>query len=186
MLAIDDEGATFTDSELVAITTLLVSAGHETTTSLIALATLTLLRNRPVLDMLLKDASRIPDAVDELLRYDGPIQMLARTPKEEVTIGGTTIPKGHRVMLMIGSANRDPAQFPSPDEVNLARPRGVQIGFGFGPHFCPGAQLARVETQLALGHLITRFPRAALATERLEWNKSLSIRGLTHLPVIAS
>ena len=107
--------------------------------------------------------------MEELLRYDGPVQRTARIPSEDVTIGGRTIPKGEMVMPFIGAANRDPAQFPDPERLDIARADNRHIAFGWGIHFCLGAPLARVEGQIAIGTLVRRLPKLALATERPEY-----------------
>jgi cytochrome P450 len=121
--------------------------------------------------------------VEELLRYDSPVQRTARITNAEVEVGGKTIPKGAFVVTAIGAANRDPAQFPDPDRLDVARADNRHIAFGFGIHFCLGAPLARVEGQLALGTLLRRMPRLRLADALLEWRESSTLRGLKALPV---
>jgi cytochrome P450 len=121
--------------------------------------------------------------VEELLRFDGPVQRTARIPGEPVTIGGTTIEAGEMVMPFLGAANRDPAQFPEPDRLDLTRADNRHLAFGWGIHFCLGAPLARVEGQIALGTLVQRLPRLALATDRPDYRPSLTLRGLNALPV---
>ena len=125
----------------------------------------------------------ITGAVEELLRYDGPVQRTARVPSEDVTIGGRTIAKGELVMPFTGAANRDPAQFPDPDRLDITRPDNRHVAFGLGIHFCLGAPLARVEGQIAVGTLVKRLPKLALATDQPEYRLSLTLRGLTTLPV---
>jgi cytochrome P450 len=121
--------------------------------------------------------------VEELLRYDGPVQRTARIPSEDVVIGGRTIPKGEMVMPFMGAADRDPAQFPDPDRLDIGRADNRHIAFGWGIHFCIGAPLARVEGQIAIGTLVKQLPELALATDRPEFRQSLTLRGLSALPV---
>jgi cytochrome P450 len=122
-------------------------------------------------------------AVEELLRFDGPVQRTSRIPSEDVTIGGKIIGKGEMVMPFIGAADRDPAQFRDPDRLDIGRADNRHIAFGWGIHFCIGAPLARVEGQIALNTLLRRRPRLALATDTPEYRQSLTLRGLSALPV---
>jgi hypothetical protein len=121
--------------------------------------------------------------VEELLRYDGPVQRTARMPSAEATIGGKTIKPGEMVMPFIGAADRDPAQFPDPDRLDITRADNRHVAFGMGIHFCLGAPLARVEGQIAINTLVQQLPKLALATERPEHRQSLTLRGLKSLSV---
>jgi pimeloyl-[acyl-carrier protein] synthase len=121
--------------------------------------------------------------VEELLRFDGPVQRTARIPSEDVTIGGHTIAKGEMVMPFIGAADRDPAQFPDPDRLDIGRSDNRHIAFGWGIHFCLGAPLARIEGQIAINTLLRRLPKVSLATDEPEYRSSLTLRGLKALPV---
>ena len=134
-------------------------------------------------ERLRREPALIGGAVEELLRYDSPVQRTARITNAEVELGGKTIPKGAFVVTAIGAANRDPAHFPDPDRLDVARPDNRHIAFGFGIHFCLGAPLARVEGQLALGTLLRRMPRLRLGAEALAWRESSTLRGLKALPV---
>ena len=111
------------------------------------------------------------------------MQRTARIPSEDITIGGRTIGKGEMVMPFLGAADRDPAQFPEPDRLDITRADNRHIAFGWGIHFCLGAPLARVEGQIAINTLVGRLPKLALATDRPEFRQSLTLRGLTSLPV---
>ena len=162
---------------------MLLIAGHETTVNLIGNGTLALLRHPDQLQRLRDTPALIGSAVEELLRFDGPVQRTARIPSEDVVIDGHTIAKGEMVMPFIGSADRDPAQFRDPDRLDITRADNRHIAFGWGIHFCLGAPLARVEGQIAINTLVQRFPKLGLATESPEFRESLTLRGLKSLPV---
>jgi cytochrome P450 len=183
LIAAEEAGDKLSEEELLATCILLLVAGHETTVNLIGNGTLALLRNPDQLERLRRQPDLIGAAVEELLRYDGPVQRTARIPSEDVVIGGRTIPKGEMVMPFMGAADRDPAQFPDPDRLDIARADNRHLAFGWGIHFCLGAPLARVEGQIAIGTLVRRLPDLALATERPEFRQSLTLRGLSSLPV---
>jgi cytochrome P450 len=183
LIAAEEAGDTLTEEELLSTCVLLLIAGHETTANLIGNGTLALLRHPEELRRLREEPGLIASAVEELLRYDGPVQRTARIPSEDVAIGGRTIPAGDMVMPFIGAADRDPAQFPDPDRLDLGRSDNRHIAFGWGIHFCLGAPLARVEGQIAIGALVRRLPKLALATDRPAFRQSLTLRGLSALPV---
>ena len=171
------------DAELVANAVLLLFAGHETTTNLIANAILALVRNPAALRTLVRAPELIASAVEEFLRYDGPVQALTRIARAQVELGGQRIAAGERLVLILNAANRDPAQFPAPDRLDLAREPNRHIAFGYGIHFCLGAPLARLEAKIALSRLAARLPELALAESRLEWLDSLVFRGMRSLKV---
>jgi cytochrome P450 len=185
MVAVEEQGDRLDEQELMATTALLLGAGHETTTHLIGNGLLALLRDREQMHRLQREPALMPTAVEELLRYDGPVQFVNRVPAAEIEIDGVTIPAGDTLMLMLAAANRDPAQFPEPDRLDLTRRPNDHLGFGFDRHFCLGAHLARVEAQIALSALLTRFPDLTLAAdpETLAWQPNPLIRGLRSLPV---
>jgi pimeloyl-[acyl-carrier protein] synthase len=183
LIAAEEAGDKLNEEELLATCILLLVAGHETTVNLIGNGTLALLRHPDQLQRLRERPELISSAVEELLRYDGPVQRTARIPSEDVTIGGQTIAQGEMVMPFIGAADRDPAQFPDPDRLDIARADNRHIAFGWGIHFCLGAPLARVEGQLAIHTLVQRLPKLALATDTPEYRQSLTLRGLAALPV---
>ena len=183
LIAAEEVGDKLTEQELLASCILLLVAGHETTVNLIGNGTLALLRHPAELRRLRENPELIGSAVEELLRYDGPVQRTARVASEDVVIGGRTIAKDDLVLPFMGAADRDPAQFPDPDRLNIARADNRHIAFGLGIHFCLGAPLARVEGQIAIGTLLRRLPKLALATERPEYRQSLTLRGLAGLPV---
>jgi hypothetical protein len=183
LIATEEAGDKLSEDELLATCILLLIAGHETTANLIGNGALALLRHPDQFRRLREEPGLIASAVEELLRYDGPVQRTARVPSEDVSIGGRIIPKGELVMPFIGAADRDPAQFPDPDRLDIARADNRHIAFGWGIHFCLGAPLARVEGQIAVNALVQRFPKLAPATDAPEFRQSLTLRGLTSLPV---
>ena len=183
LIAAEEAGDKLNEDELLATCLLLLVAGHETTVNLIGNGTLALLRHPYQLRKLRDDPGLIGTAVEELLRYDGPMQRTARIPSEDVTIGGHTIGKGEMVMPFLGAADRDPAQFPDPDRLDITRADNRHIAFGMGILFCLGAPLARMEGQIAINTLVRRHPKLALATDRPEFRQSLTLRGLSTLPV---
>jgi len=186
LIGAEDDGDVLDDDELVSQTLLLYIAGHETTVNLIAGGTLALLRHPGQLALLRGDPSLVGNAVEELLRYDSPVQASRRITLEPVTVRGTTIPAGAFVMAGLGSANRD-EDFWGADaaELKLGRENARQhVSFGAGPHHCLGASLARLEASIAIERLITRFPGLALDGD-VVWNGRINLRGPAHLPVSA-
>jgi cytochrome P450 len=160
-------------------------AGHETTVNLIGNGMLALLRNPEQLAQLRADPTLVSGAVEEFLRLDGPVNLATmRFSAEPVTIAGVEIPAGEIVLLALGSANRDPAHYPRPDELDVHRTTG-NLAFGYGIHHCLGAPLARLEGEIAFRVLLDRFPTLALAGEpdELSWRQSTLFRGLDRLPV---
>ena len=182
LIAAEEAGDKLGEEELLATCILLLVAGHETTVNLIGNGTLALLRHPDQLRKLRESPGLIGTAVEELLRFDGPVQRTARIPSEDITIGGRTIPKGEMVMPFLGAADRDPTQFPSPDRLDISRTDNRHIAFGMGIHFCLGAPLARMEGQIAINTLLARLPKLALATDRPQFRQSLTLRGLQALP----
>ena len=182
----EDDGDVLDDEELVAQTLLLYIAGHETTVNLIANGTLALLSHPRQLTLLRDDPGLVGNAVEELLRYDSPVQASRRITLEPVPVGSVTIPAGAFVMASLGSANRD-ERFWGPDaaELNLRRENARQhVSFGAGPHHCLGASLARLEACIAFERLTARFPGLALDGD-VVWNGRINLRGPAHLPVSA-
>jgi cytochrome P450 len=184
LISAHDDDA-MTDDEQVEAAVLLLVAGYETTVSFIGTATLALLRHPDQLAALRRHPDLMPGAVEELLRYDGPLAIgVTRYTTSEVTIAGTQIPAGERVILGFGAANHDPDRFPMPDRLDLPRSENSHFAFGHGPHYCLGAALARLEAQVALGTMITRFENLALAVpvSNLHWKQTI-FRAIEELPV---
>lgn len=186
LLAARDAGAAIEEDELLASCVLILFAGHETTTNLIGNGILELLRHPDQLAVLRAEPQLIEPAVEELLRFHGPIQRVRRTVTEPVELGGKQLRAGDAVWLMVGAANRDPAVFADPDRLDLRRRPTRHLTFGLGPHFCVGAALARIEGPIALASILARCPDLRGATTEpaeLTWRKDLSFRGVTSLPV---
>ncbi|AYF73837.1 cytochrome P450 [Nocardia yunnanensis] len=181
-----DDGDALTDPELVGMAFLLLVAGHDTTVNLIANGTLALLRDPARLESLRKHPEAIPDAVEEFLRFDGPVNMSTlRYTAEPVTIANTVIPANEFVYIALASANRDPDRYPGADTLDPDRDASGHVAFGHGIHFCVGAPLARLEAHTAFTALLSRFPtlRLSPAADTLSYHASTLIRGLTSLPV---
>jgi pimeloyl-[acyl-carrier protein] synthase len=183
LIAAGGEQDKLNEFELLDICGLLFVAGHETTINLIGNGMLALLQHPPELRKLRENPELLPVAVEELLRYDSPVQRAGRVANIGVRIGGKMIPRGTVVFALLGAANRDPAQFPQPDRLDIARRDNRHLAFGRGERFCLGAPLARVEAQIAFGALMRRLPNLELATDRIEWRKSSEVRALKELRV---
>jgi cytochrome P450 len=171
-----------TDDDLFFFALLLLIAGNETTTNLLGGMIDTLARNPEEFDKLRANPEWIPIAVEEHLRFTTPIQNLYRYTASDYTVRGVTIPRGARVMLSFGAANRDPREFDGPDEFRVDRNPRTHLAFGFGAHMCLGAPLARLEAQAVLRELVAKVSRISLTGETT-WSTNTSLRGPTHLPV---
>ncbi len=184
LIAAEEHGDVLSDNELVEQVVLLYIAGHETTVNLIGNGVLALLRNRDQLRRLQNDPALIPGAIEEFLRYDSPVQMSRRITLTEIEVDGRTIEKGAFCALVLASANRDPARFgDDADRLDVGRPDAHQhLSFGGGVHYCLGAALARLEGQVAIGSLLSRFPDLEMAGEP-SYNGRLNLRGLELFPV---
>ncbi|URN04475.1 cytochrome P450 [Actinomadura madurae] len=187
LIAARDGDAALTEAEMVNSIGLLLIAGHETTVNLIGNGVLALLRAPGQLDLLRRRPELLPSAVEELLRFDGPLEWASqRIALEDMEIAGTPIPKGAWVHVSLGAADRDPAVFEAPDRLDVTRAPKRHVAFGHGIHFCLGAPLARLEGRIAIGGLLDRFPGLALAVPPadLRHHRTGSIvRGLVSLPV---
>ena len=179
----EDEGDRLTSDETKVMLRLLLVAGNETTTNLIGNGMLALTRRPDQMALLREQPERIPAAVEELLRYDSPVQVDARTALEETEIGGRHVKAGSRLALLIGGANHDPERFDRPDELDVTRPDSGNISFGRGIHHCLGAPLARLEGRVAFETLLERFADVRLAGPPPEFRSTIVLRGLKHLRV---
>ncbi|BBC36593.1 Cytochrome P450 [Streptomyces graminofaciens] len=186
LVNVRDGSDRLTEDELTSLAFLILSAGYENTVQLIGTAVLALLDHPEQLAALRDDPAKIEGAVEEFARFDGPALLaIRRFPVEDVEIDGVTIPAGETVMLSLASANRDPARFRDPDHLDVDRRDGGHLALGHGIHYCVGAPLARLETQIAVSTLLRRFPALELDVPRdeLRWRPSMRARGLVALPV---
>jgi cytochrome P450 len=180
LVAVSDQGDVLSEAELLATCILLLVAGHETTVNLIGNGALALLRHPEQLEWFRAHPDQAAGAVEELLRYDPPVQLTARSALEDIELAGERIRRGQVILLLIGAANRDPAVFPDPERLDLTRTPERHLSFGLGIHYCLGAPLARLEGQIALTRLCQR--EVSLAGE-VSYRDNLILRGLATLPV---
>jgi cytochrome P450 len=183
LVAASDDAEVLSEDELLAFVVLLLLAGNETTTNLIGNGLLALCRHPDEQQRLRESHELIPTAIEEMLRYDPPVQMTVRMPTSNTTVGGTEIPAGTLAFVLLAAANRDPAQFPRPEHFDVSRKPNEHVSFGAGIHFCLGAPLARLEGAIAIQSMLDRFPRLQLANPeaKLEYRGSMALRGLSHL-----
>ncbi|MFF7178488.1 cytochrome P450 [Streptomyces sp. NPDC008121] len=177
------------EEELVSLAVLLLVAGHETTTNALGNVLLALFQHPGELNRLRTHPNEIPAALDELLRFDSAVSTATfRFTTEAITLGGTDIPVGVPVQVVLGAANRDPKRFPEPDRLDLGRDATAHLVFGHGIHRCVGAPLAKAEVEIALRAVLTRFPgiRLAVPASQLQWRRTRLVRGLESLPVLPS
>ncbi len=183
MMAAEERGDNLSPAELVANFALLMFAGHETTTNLLSNGLWALMQFPDQLRRLREDPELTAPAVEEFLRYDGPVGSVARSVLEDVSFGDKTIARGQRIFCMMNAANRDPRRFEDPDSLDVARTDNRHIIFGYGIHFCIGAPLARMEGQYAFPALLSRVQEIEPAAENPPWRDSFVLRGLAALPV---
>jgi cytochrome P450 len=177
-----DEGR-LTKDELTSNISLLFAAGHETTVNLMGNALIALYRNPDQLELLRSDLGRMPQAVEEFLRYDSSVQLTARDALEDTEVCGIKVARGRSVITILGAANRDPDIFERPDELDITREKVKPLSFGGGIHLCLGAQLARIEADEALRVLFERLPGLTLENpEHPDWKNTITLRGVTALP----
>jgi cytochrome P450 len=179
----EERGEKLRDLELASMCVLLLVAGNETTTKLVANGLLALLDHPGQLELLRKEPRRIPAAVDELLRYDGPVQLTSRIVLEDQAFEGRPFERGQQLVLLLAAANRDPETFAEPDRLDVTRANARHLAFGQGAHFCLGAQLARLETALALEGLLGRFPELRRDERPVAWGDNTVLRGPTRVPL---
>lgn len=184
LIDIEEDGEVLTEEELYAQCIALLFAGHETTRNLIGNGMYTLLQHPEETTELREKPEIIRTAVEEILRYESPVQFTARVLKEEIEVCGQRIPAKWSILCMLGAANRDPKQFKEPNRLNLKRLNNQHLAFSAGPHFCIGSQLARLEGQIAILKLAQRFPEMKLTGPKPEWAATFGFRGLKSLPVI--
>lgn len=169
--------------EVLSMVVLLLIAGNETTTNLIATGAHLLLEHPEALAALRAEPALIPNFIEETLRFEGPAPSLFRRATTDVTLSGVTIPRGDFVVPMLSAANRDPAQFPDPDRFDIRRETRGHLGFGFGIHFCVGAPLSRIEGRIAFEQMLRRLPPFSRTTAHPDWSRNTSLRALRSLPL---
>ncbi len=180
----EEAGDRLGDDELVTMIVHLVFGGHETTTHQLGNGLISLLRNRPQWDRLREDRALVRNAVDELLRYNSPVQETHRSFREDVDYAGTPIRAGETVRVLLGSGNHDPEVFPEPERLDVTRANARrQLGLGLGTHYCLGQALTRLEAEVAFTALLERFPDVTLAAERFEWFPTFSMHGVREIPI---
>jgi len=173
-----------TDGEVLGLSILLLFAGHETTVNLIGNGVLSLMRHPDQLERLRADPTLLRTAIDEFLRFEPPVHIARRRLLEDVQIHGRTMPAGDPVVLLLGSANRDPFRFDDPDTLDVGRKPNPHVTFGHGIHFCLGAPLARIEGRVAFSALLERLPDLRLATDEVRWRETVVLRGLESLQLV--
>ncbi|WP_338023492.1 cytochrome P450 [Archangium primigenium] len=186
LLQAEEQGDRLSAEEFIGMVVLLLGAGHETTVNLIGNGVWALLRHPEQLERLRKDPSLAGPAVEEVLRYRGPVEVAThRWAREDLALRGQVVPAGHTVYVSLLAANHDPAQFPEPERFDITREPNRHLGFGFGIHYCVGAPLARLEATLALPLLFERLPRLrlAVAEHALPWSEGIIMHGMKQLPV---
>ena len=183
LIEAEDRGDQLTEKELVSTAILLFAAGFETTTNFVGNALLALLRNPDQLDRLRRDRALMRTAVEELLRFDSPVQVNARAVYQDMDLSGHQVEAGTTVLLLMGAANRDPDRFSDPDALDVGRSEGPSLSFGSGIHHCLGAALAKLEGAVVLDRLIERFGSMELLDDQPRYRDSLTLRGLAELPI---
>ncbi len=183
LMTAEIDGDRLSEEEVIANSIITMTGGQDTTTNLIGNGLLSLLRHPGELARLRADPSLLPSAIEELLRYESPIQYTTRLAPADVELGGTLIRKRQAVIALMGAANRDPEHFPDPDRLDITRRDNRHLAFSWGAHYCFGAPLARLEGQIALSTILRRLPNLALEPARLVWRGNMAFRGLEALPV---
>jgi hypothetical protein len=183
LMTAEVDGHRLSDEEVIANTIITLVGGHETTTNLIASGYRTLLGDPGAFRLLKCRPEIVASAVEELLRFESPVQHTARVAQGEMQLGGKTITKGSKVVAVLAAANRDPNRFPDPDRLDLLRQDNRHVAFGWAAHFCFGAPLARMESQIAFNTLLRRLSNPALLDKKLEWRENAGLRGLTALNI---
>lgn len=183
MIAAQEGSERLSDTELLSTSVLLLIAGFETTTNLIGNGVLALLRNPDQLERLRQDRDLLPTAIEEFLRYDSPVQLIARRTKEPSPLAGELVPAGATVLLLLGAANRDPRAFPEPDRFDVGRKGSAHLAFGWGIHHCLGAPLARLEAEVAFEALLECFPTWTTDSAAIARRANPMLRGLSRLPL---
>lgn len=183
LIAVKEQDNKLSEEEIISVCMLLFFAGEETTLGIIGNGMLALLRHPQQMQQLKSEPMLIQSAVEEILRYDSPLQITTRVATEDVNIDGVTIRVGEKALVSLGAANRDPAQFPDPDRFDITRANNSHLAFSDGIHYCLGAALARIEAEIAINTLVQQLPDIKLSQEKLEWRNKVSVRSLKALPI---
>jgi cytochrome P450 len=183
LLAAEEEGDRLTEQELRSIVLLLFVAGHETTMNLIGNGMHALLTHPDQLQRLQNEPALVPNAVEEMLRFDGPVHLTGRIAREDMEIGGVRVKKGGQISTLLAAANRDPERFTDPSSFDVARDDVHHLTFSGGVHYCLGASLARLEGQVVVGSMVKRFPGLELVTETPEHRDHFILRGYKELRI---
>lgn len=183
LLAAEVDGERLTDDEIIANVLLLFNAGHETTVNLIGNGMLALLRHPEQERALREDPGLVEEGIDEFVRFDAPVQLVARIATADIEIAGRTIRAGDKMMLLLGAANRDPLRYPNPDRLDLGRRDIKPLAFGGGPHYCIGAMLGKIEGRLVFTELMRRYRSVSLSRDDVVWRPHVNFRGLRELRV---
>jgi len=183
LMSAEIDGDRLSEEEVIANSIITMTGGQETTTNLIGNGLLSLLRNPEELELLRADSALLPSAIEELLRFESPIQYTTRLAPGDVELGGKPVRKRQAVVALMGAANRDPEHFPDPDRLDIRRRDNRHVAFGWAAHYCFGAPLARIEGQIAFSTVLSRVPDLALEPGPLVWRRNMAFRGLEALPV---
>ena len=181
LIEAEEEGDRLTPQEMYSTCILLLVAGHETTTRLIGNGMYTLLQHEAQLELLKNDSELTPNAVEEMLRYEPPVQLMPRYAGEDIEFFGKKIRKNQMIVPIIGSTNRDPKANENPEVFDITRENVTHVSFGYGIHLCLGLSLARLEAKVAINKLLERFPHMALAEQNIKWTGTPLVRGVDHL-----
>ena len=183
MVQAEENGERLSDQEIIILVTMLLFAGHETTTNLLGNGVLALLRHPDQFNLLKSDLSLFTATIEEMMRYYPHVQMVTRFLAEDVEFKGKQLHKNDCIMLGFAASGRDPEHFANPDSFDITRKPERNLSFGYGIHFCIGAPLARLESQIALTELVKRMPNLRLVNEVADWRPSIAMRGLKSLPL---
>ena len=184
LIAVKEQDNKLSEEEIISVSMLLFLTGEETTVNLIGNGMLALLSHPEQMQLIKTQPMLIQSAVEEILRYDSPIQITTRVATEDVVLDGVTVRCGEKVLVVLGAANRDPAQFPDPDRFDITRVNNNHLAFADGIHYCLGAALTRIEGEIAINALVQQLPDLQLSQDKVEWRKKVAFRSLKALPII--
>lgn len=186
LINVKEQGNKLSEEEIISVCMLLFFTGEETTVYFISNGMLTLWRHPEQMQQLKAQPTLIYGALEEILRYESPVQFTSRVATEDVNIDGITIRSGEKILIALGAVNRDPAQFSDPDRFDMTRANNSHLAFADGIHHCLGASLTRLEAEIAINTLIQQLPDFKLSPDKLEWRNKVALRGLKSLPIIWS